>query len=185
MLDYMANQGEVSRVARVMIDFSGEDRQRTVTLRVDNGQQKLVTKTGKLTDGVRSEAPLALSQEQPFETSLSAMNILGYDRAKVCLRRLYVAAVGPLEYSVRDVLRASDLTYMSTLLEIEARNVHEDEVAQAQANVQNAFAFHDLTPMTAAEWESWVSKTHANADMTFTYSPENATKLADNLVGWL
>jgi hypothetical protein len=48
ILAYMDTLGEIKKIRRVMIDFSGIDRTRTVVLRVNNGQQSLVTKTGVL-----------------------------------------------------------------------------------------------------------------------------------------
>jgi hypothetical protein len=183
MLAYMHMLGEVSTVKRVMIDYSGANRERTVVLRINNGAQSLVAKTGKLADTVRQEAEVIIASEQSLEDTLSYLAIIGHTQAMISMRTLFVIRHEGLEYSVRDVLDQDTLERVSTLLDIEAMDTQKGSEAAAQHAVEEAFAKHDLSPLSATEWEQWVDDTYKQVDRTFVYSPEQARSLAILLAG--
>jgi hypothetical protein len=182
MLDYMQTLGVVKEIRRVMIDFSGENRIRTITLRINNGVQELVVKSGGLSDERRQEAQLELAAHVSLGQTLSYFAIMGYTDAMVSQRSMFVAKTEKIEYSLRDVLAYDTGSRVSTLLEIEARNVVAGEEQAAGATVQQAFEAHDITPLTHLEWEQWVKETYDHVDHRFQYTPENARAIAASLV---
>jgi hypothetical protein len=180
MLSFMSTLGEVKTISRVMVDFSGKDRSRTVVLRVNNGTLELVAKTGKLSDVVRHEAQLWLSSSVSLENALHWLAIMGYTEAMVSLRKMFVVRTKELEYSLRDVL-AQDLRRASTLLEVEVLNVKNGTEQAAVAKVNNALRVHGLIPLSAKEWEGWVKRTYDEVDQPFKYSPEAVKALSTSL----
>jgi len=180
MLAYMRTLGPLHEIDRVMMDFSGHDRTRTVMLRVNNGVQELVAKTGALADDVRHEASLKFAPESTFGEALSYLNIMGYSQALVFLRKMFVVTSG-VEYSLRDILAPDTKLRMSTLLEIEARSVQAGQEAAAREQVHKVLVTHNLTALDKPGWEHWVADTHRQSSILFEYSPENAAALAESL----
>jgi hypothetical protein len=180
-LGYLHNLGPVSEIGRVMIDYSEESRTRTVMIRINNGQQEIVTKTGSLTDDVRQEVLSPLPTDMPLEQTLTMMASKGYILAKVSRREMHVLQTGGLEYSVRDVISGSTGSRTSTLLEIEATQVAPGDEQSALAKINQAFTTHDITPMNGDEWTRWVARTHEHDDQTFMYTPEAARVLTASL----
>src|SRR5687767_12224150 len=97
MLAYMHTLGEVQEIERVMIDFSGENRKRTIALRVNSGRQQLVAKTGGLTDTVRQEARISIDPADSLEQTLNCLAIMGYTHGMLSLRRMFVVKAERLE----------------------------------------------------------------------------------------
>jgi len=184
MLDYMRTLGEVQEISRVMIDFSGEDRERTVALRVNNGRQQLIAKTGSLTDTVRTEAMVPVEAQNSLEQTLNYLAVMGYSQGMLSLRHMFVVKTGELEYSVRDVLAHNTLERVSTLLDIEALNVAEGDEQAAKQRVYVAFAAHELSPLSEIEWTQWVRETYEQVDRPFENSPGSARSLASSLTNF-
>lgn len=181
LLQYMHSLGPVQKVQRIMIDFSGNNRERTVTLRSNNGKQELVVKSGTLTDEIRQEAILTLDPETSLETSLQYLALMGYTEAMVSLRTMFIVATDQFEFSLRDVISPDTQTVASTLLEVEARQVIPgDEDAAAKA-VHQTMKEHSLEPLDKAGWEAWVHDIYEHVDRPFHYSPDNAHTLAEQL----
>jgi hypothetical protein len=181
MLRYMETLGKIEEVERTMIDFSGRDRGRTVVVRVNNGVQELVAKSGKLTDSIRQETRLQLPIETPLEQTLSYLAIMGYGDAIVSVRKMFTVQTADLEYSIRDILSSSTGTRVSTLFEIEALHVTEVDKQAALAKVKKAFGVHGIEPLSKDEWRRWVEETQEHVDRSFAYSPEAANALAQSL----
>ncbi|HSW66294.1 MAG TPA: hypothetical protein VLI54_04130 [Bacillota bacterium] len=181
MLAYMHTLGPVQETNRVMFDFSGEDRSRTVTLRLNNGRQELVAKTGKLTDGVRREAKVLLNAKNTLEQALSYLAIMGHTAGMLSLRKVYAVKADGLEYSMRDILRGGSLERASTLLEIEALNVAEGQEQAASQKVHGAFEAQGLSPLSGPQWEQWVRDTYQNVDQSFENTPESVQQVVQAL----
>ena len=185
MLGYMHTLGEVKKINRVMIDFSGENRQRTVVLRIDNGQQQLIAKTGSLSDMVRREAQITVGPTNSLEQTLGYLEIMGYTHAMLSLRSMFVVKAERVEYSMRDVLHHDTHERVSTLIEIEALTVAEGAEEVASQEIHAALVAHDLLPLGKTDWEQWVKETYEKVDRPFGNSHENAKTLTASLIKFI
>jgi hypothetical protein len=181
VLNRMRTLGDIIESRRVIVDFSGENRERTVALQIDDGQQVLVAKTGKLTDTARIEAKVETAADTPLVQTLSYLAILGYQEGMLSVRHKFDVQTPDLKYSVRDVLAQDTMERTYTLFEIEARNVTSENAGAAEQKVLDAFAIQSITPMENAEWSQWVRDVHERVDRPFHYSPENAQALLESL----
>jgi len=184
MLDYMHTLGDVKESHRVMIDFSGENRMRTVAIRLDDGRQLLVAKTGGLADTVRRETKIETTADTPLAQTLSYLAILGYQKGMLSLRHKFDVKTPDLKYSIRDVLTHDTLEPVSTLLDIEARHVTPGSEDFAKQKVLDAFAARNLTPLSELEWTEWVKKIYEEVDRPFENTPESAQALTESLAGF-
>lgn len=181
MLDHMRTLGAIRKIHRVSIDFSGEDRTRSVMLRFNNGMPELIAKSGTLTDGIRQEAPLPLAQGVSLEHCLEYMAIMGYRDAMVCLRKMFVTKTSDFEYSLRDVLAYDTHARVSTLFDLEALGVIKGKEHLAHQETRQALDALGVTPLSDRAWEQWVKETHEHADQPFHYSPANVRALVASL----
>jgi hypothetical protein len=179
MLCFMSSRPDIRKMSRVIVDFSKiEGRTETRMLRIDDGRQEVVVKSGSLTDAVRREQ-LPRYPDTPLETTLGGFARAGYMSAMVGRRNMHVATVPGLNYSLRDVIPFYDPTITaSTLLEIESARVMEGSEHLALTRLDNEFASHGLDVLTDEEFTNWVVNTYANDDQAFSYSPEAASTLA-------
>ncbi|HEY2004621.1 MAG TPA: hypothetical protein VGH44_05920 [Candidatus Saccharimonadia bacterium] len=177
-LDRMQALGSVQKITRVMIDFSGEDRHRTVTLRINDGLQELVAKSGGLADNARQEVLLHLVPESSLEASLHYFALMGYTDAMISLRRMYVVQSDEFEYSLRDVLSLSDYSRISTLFDLEALKVPAGSEDKVMRKVDHELKAWGLEPLNKAGWKNWVREIYDHVDKPFSYSLQSASDLA-------
>jgi hypothetical protein len=181
VLAYMQNLGQLQEIARVSIDFSGENRTHSIALRVNDGRRELVAKTGGLADSVRREAPIKIDPQTTVEQALSCLAIMGHTQAMVSLRRMFVVRTNTLEYSVRDVLDQTSHQRVATLLDIEALNVAAGAEETAITKVYAACNALHLTPLTKQAWKAWVAEIYQNVDVPFENNPTNAAALVRSI----
>jgi hypothetical protein len=182
ILDYMYSLGPVAEVSRVMVDFSGEARTRTVTLRANDKQLELVAKSGDLGSSARHEAVMPLTGNASLEAALSYLHIMGYTNGMVSLRRIFTVQKDGLEYALKDVLNADTMERASCLLEVEALDVGPGGEKAAGERVRHELLDQNLEPLGVKGWEQWVHQVYAAHDKPFVYSPEAAAALTESLM---
>jgi len=179
MCETMYWLGGVTMTNRVMIVYERVGNSKT-TLRIDNGNQFIVTKIGDDAAAARSE-----HTEEPktsLEKTLRNLADRGFTRAVVGRREMRAVKTDGVELSLRDVRRFDDPhDLVSTLFEVEALDVAPGEEVSALDRVERRMRSLRLTQLTDDEFNAWVTKTHAAADRPFEYTPEAATELAASI----
>lgn len=181
VLKRMQEMGSVLQIIRVMVDYSGENRVRTVTLRINNGVRELVAKSGGLADNARQEAVIPLGADVPIEECLRYLYLMGYSDAMVSLRGMYVIKTPEFEYSVRDVLGLGTKDVYSTLFDLEVMNSSGETQAEDLARADRELRSLGLIPLDADGWTAWVHDVYERVDKRFHYSEVSARKLASLL----
>jgi hypothetical protein len=150
------------------------------TLRIDNGEQKLVTKKGGTADAVRQGRTDVL--KTPLEQTLKNLADRGFVRAIVGRHEMRAVETDGVELSLRDIKKFDDpKVLVSTLVEVEALNVEDGHEAAALRLVDGRMKGCWLKPLSDQEFKTWVRETHAAADRPFEYSPEAAAALATSI----
>lgn len=174
--------GGMSTNKRIMIVYTDEGKPRT-TLRIDNGKQKIVTKSGGLADAIREEE--TEYPQTPLDETLAGLAAKGFEHAVVGRRDMWSVKNDGVEISLRDVRAFNDpKSRLSTLVEVEALKVGRGEEAAALDHVERTMKWLHLTPLTDGEFETWAHETHAAADQPFTYSPEAAAALVASIAAF-
>lgn len=161
---------------RVMLVYERNGDSKT-TLRIDNGRQYVVTKTGADAAAARPEQTREVST--PLEQTLGDLAELGFVKGVIGRRKIRAVRSDGVEFSLRDVVKFGESEVrVSTLFEAEALNVEVGQEAAALDRVERRMRGIHLTPMSDAAFDAWVQAMHATADRPFEYSPEAAAELA-------
>jgi hypothetical protein len=180
MLKFMNSIGEIKQVKRIMIDFSGENRSRTVMIRVNNDKIEIVAKSGALADTVRVEANLQLRTETTLEEALNYMAVMGYEQADVFIRHMHIVNDGELEFSVRDVFDPRTGNHTSTLFDLEAIQIQsEEQIDEMGKKLMETFRKHNLEVLSPEKWTKWANENHQKYSLHFQYSEQNIEKLIE------
>ena len=180
MLEHMASVAKLKNFSRVMIEYSEVDRSHTAKIRINDGRVELVAKSGQLEDETRREA--ALDKLDSFEDALAFMAIIGYQQAKVCIRNVFEVDSQHFNLSLRDIISGKDGLVKDSLFEVESlAEVTASNSAEIASLLDDFFKVHKLQPLAAQQWKDWVEATHSQLDIPFSYSPAQASKLANQL----
>lgn len=178
--------GTVKTSRRVMINYTALDYdcQKTVELRLNDGQLTKVIKEGAFGGTVHEETSQI---NAPLQTALNDMAKQGYTNAKVSLRIRHVVASDGYEYCLRDVLRYDDPSVHSypSLFEIEFEKADaKDDENIIRENIKTILKNLSISAVSFDEFKQWSEFNHTQVDGDFIYSPHNAEQLAATLASY-